>query len=102
MLEHRFPVAYPLVREDNPWLAELDRAFVPIAATVYRANGFALALVGEEASGWMTARELTPEGMAPAYGHFLPADLATRLGLHGRATTVHAAGLHWFAPRAET
>jgi len=99
MLAHAFPVVHPLTREDNPWLAELDRAFMPIAAAVYRATGFALALVGEEASGWVTARELTPERLPPEGGYFLPANLAIRLGLHARATTVLPGDLYWFAPR---
>lgn len=95
MLRHEFPVRYPLIRTDNPWLREIDRALLLIADAVYAAAPFALALVGEEASGWTSAREITAEYVAQAGGCLLPPALAHRLRLDG-AAAVSPSGLRWF------
>jgi hypothetical protein len=57
-LEPVFKVCYPLDREENLWLDELDAALLVVADRVYGATAFDLAFVGEEVSGYTDAREL--------------------------------------------
>jgi hypothetical protein len=59
MLELRFPVRYPLDCTTNPWLTEVDRLLGRMAAKIYEVAPFRLGLLGEEASGAGSARELT-------------------------------------------
>lgn len=59
MLERVYRVAYPLDYETNPWLRGLDDVLVGVATTVFASVPFQLGLLGEEAGGVTTARELS-------------------------------------------
>lgn len=78
MLELAFTVRYPLfmgfaVGKDppkldewgvNPWLEDVDNAFMQIAETVYAAAPFDFAIYGEEVSGWAAANTVTVEQLS--------------------------------------
>lgn len=80
MLERLFPVAYnPMSVKKNPWLGDIERLLADIAAWVYDAAPFELAVLGECASAVaVDAVDLTREALAPG-GFILPDELWRRL-----------------------
>lgn len=61
MLELAFDVKYPLFDDENPWLKSIDRFFLKCAKTINDVSPFYLAIIGEDASGYTTSNEITPE-----------------------------------------
>lgn len=78
MLESVFQVEYPLAEDTNPWLAELDEAFVLIAEWLYAEAPFQVAIIGEEVSGFTSATEMNTDEVASG-GFILPRPLWDRL-----------------------
>jgi hypothetical protein len=80
MLERLFSVAYnPMSVKTNPWLGEIEGLLTDIAAWVYGAAPFELAVLGEEAAALaVDAAQLTREALAPG-GFILPDELWRRL-----------------------
>lgn len=50
LLERVFPVSYPLTREQNPWIKDLDAFLSALGARAYQSIPFTVATLGEEAS----------------------------------------------------
>jgi hypothetical protein len=80
MLERLFSVAYnPMSVKTNPWLSEIEGLLADIAAWVYGAAPFELAVLGEEAAACaVDAAQLTREALAPG-GFILPDEHWRRL-----------------------
>lgn len=80
MLEQLFPVAYnPMSVKKNPWLRGIEALLADIAAWVYGAAPFELAVLGECASATaVDAAELTSAAL-PSGGFILPNELWRRL-----------------------
>ncbi len=94
ILQLVFPRDYPLFASTNPWLAEIDRVLLELANTVYAAQPFDLALIGEEVSGQGDAGQVTATDVANG-GYLLPAGLLQRL--HPEVPSVRlSSDLHWF------
>ena len=57
----QFDYKYPLTIENNEWLNKVRSYFVQLAQHMYASHPFLLAAIGEEASGYITAAELSTE-----------------------------------------
>lgn len=97
MLSLVFPVRYPLEREHNPWLYQVDTVLRSIADAVYAKSAFDLAVIGEEASGTVRAIEVTREHLVRG-GLLVPPSLGDRLGPDADAVNLPS-GLMWFPPQ---
>src|SRR5262249_36415697 len=97
MLTLVFPnISYPLERQTNPWLDEVDCSFLSLAEAIYATSPFNLAVMDEEVSGGYSAREMTTSRL-PQSGFLAPPDLAQQV--HPDVPgVVLPSGLHWFAP----
>ena len=60
----QFDYKYPLTIENNEWLNKVRSYFVQLAQHMYASHPFLLAVMGEEASGYITAAELSTEQIA--------------------------------------
>jgi hypothetical protein len=78
MLEHVFPVQYPLAPATNAWLKTLDPILVEVAEWIYEQTAFELAIIGEEASGYVAAADLTNDELSGG-GFVVPDRLWRRL-----------------------
>ncbi len=97
MLRLAFPVRYPLLREENPWLTGVDTVLLGVADAVYRSSAFDLAIIGEEASGVLKASEVTREHLTRG-GLLVPPHLSRLLRPHADAITLPS-GVLWFPPQ---
>src|SRR5258708_17568301 len=52
MLDLILPVRYPVTRESNPWMTQLDTFLAMIGTRMYQAFPFLLAVMGEEATAF--------------------------------------------------
>jgi len=94
MLAVAFPVAYPLLAQANPWLTEINRVLLTLADAVHAAQPFELALIGEEVSGQVYARDITAADVAGG-GYLIPPSLVQRLRPDVPSVTLPS-GLRWF------
>lgn len=61
ILERIFAIKYPLIKELNPWLSEIDNIFIQIAEMIFAQSPFDLAFIGEEVSGATNQESITNE-----------------------------------------
>ena len=80
--------------ETNLWVDGIDEVLLRIAAAVYAAAPFDLALIGEEVSGQGYAGTVTPMDLARG-GYLLPSDLLQRLQPEVPSVRL-SSDLHWF------
>lgn len=60
-LERIYPINYPLIKELNGWLSEIDNMFVRIAEMIFEQSPFDLAFIGEEVSGATNLESISNE-----------------------------------------
>lgn len=95
MLDLAFDVAYPILPSTNPWMAEVDRALIGIAESIYRASPFHVAVIGEEAAALaVDEADLTAEELARG-GYLVSTSVVTRIAPRSPSIPL-AHGLHWF------
>lgn len=94
MLELVFEVEYPIVRNRNPWLDIVDRFFLRCAIVVNNVSSFDLAIVGEEVSGYVNRKEVTPE-IVKRGGYVLSKRLVDTLGMDLMSVAL-SDQLRWF------
>jgi hypothetical protein len=93
MLELVYPVKYPLLRKDNPYLDEVDRVLLEVAEATYRVSPFNLALMGGEASGLFYEKTISAEWLTPG-GFIIPPSLFERLNADLKPEVL-STGLRW-------
>ncbi len=97
MLELVYPhIEYPLKRAANPWMDEVDQVLLEIAESVYAAEPFDLALMGEEVSGVYSVSEVSARGL-PGGGFLTSAHVASRID-SDTPSNVMSNGLRYFLP----
>ena len=79
-LELFYSYEYPLTKELDPWLANIDEIFIRITETIYNYSPFELAKIGEEISGYTNQEEITIED-TEKITCILPIILQKRLGM---------------------
>lgn len=82
-LEQFYSYKYPLTKKLNPWLAKVDEIFIKIAETIFNHSPFALAMIGEEISGYKNQAEITLEDVKEITS-ILPIRVQKRLGIQGQ------------------
>jgi hypothetical protein len=100
MLELTYSVSYPLDPDTNTWLRDVDQEFLRVAERIHSDIPFALALIGEEASGSTNARDLTVSELGIG-GFIVPAELWRRLAPPHETMNL-SADLHFIPPTRET
>ncbi len=99
MLGHIVNIDYPLCYDTNPWMDEVNGILLRLADSVYTVAPFDLALIGEEASGYLRAGEASGANLE-AGGILAPPRLVQRLQPQG-PSLILPSGVHWFAPQAD-
>ncbi|AMO85406.1 hypothetical protein ABHM95_07095 [Solibacillus isronensis] len=52
IFEKIYHYKYPLTKELNPWLEQVDEVLIKLAEFIYKHSPFDLAMIGEEISGY--------------------------------------------------
>ncbi len=96
MLGLEFPIQYPILRDNNLWLKEIDDVFLRVADEVYRRVPFDLALIGEEVSGLVDKAEVFSNvGLLKDGGYLLSPALFSQLSSTTLNPVSLPAGLLW-------
>ncbi|MES9685812.1 hypothetical protein ABWK22_23485 [Gottfriedia acidiceleris] len=81
IFEKNFNCNYPLIKETNLWLKDIDRMFTTITELIFSHSPFDLAMIGEEISGRTNQKGITLEDINNITC-ILPIQLQSKLGLH--------------------
>ena len=79
-LEKIYPYQYPLTRDSNPWLVNVDAMFTRLVEIIYGHSPFDLAMIGEEISGYTNQATITYDCLKKITC-ILPLELQKRLGM---------------------
>ena len=96
MLDLVFDISYPITRNDNPWLPQVDQIYVDIATAVYQSSPFDLAIIGEEAFVFRSWKKITPDELEIG-GYILPGEKAGRFRQLPPSVSLND-DLRWFPP----
>ena len=83
ILEKLYTYKYPLTKELNPWLEQVDEVLIKLAEMIYKHSPFDLAMIGEEISGYTNQQEITIECL-DRITCIIPVELQNRLGVRGK------------------
>ncbi|MCM3585855.1 hypothetical protein M3182_08875 [Mesobacillus maritimus] len=78
--EKNFLLKYPLTKELNLWLGEVDKLFIKLAEFIYKQSPFDFAMIGEEISGYTDQENLKVDCL-DTITCLLPFELQRRLGV---------------------
>lgn len=79
-LQQNTPLNYPLLRDNNQVLKEVDELFVSIAQQVHNEVGIELGIIGEESSGSAYSTTLEIKQLSKFVSYLLGNGVAKRLG----------------------
>ncbi|ODG93396.1 MULTISPECIES: hypothetical protein [Bacillaceae] len=83
IFEEIFNCNYPLIKESNLWLNDIDKMFTTITELIYSHSPFDLAMIGEEVSGRTNQKEITLVDINKITC-ILPNQLQSKLGLYNQ------------------
>ncbi|MGP7817644.1 hypothetical protein [Niallia sp. 01092] len=79
----KYPYQYPLTKELNPWLNEVNEMYIKLAEIIFQNSPFDFTMIGEEISGYTNQKDITVEDVKNITC-ILPTQLQNKLGLHGK------------------
>lgn len=83
ILEKKYPYKYPLTRELNPWLEQVDEVLIKLAELIYKHSHFNLAMIAEEVSGYTNHQKITVKCLETIIC-LAPIELQKRLKVQGK------------------
>ncbi|WP_010095594.1 hypothetical protein [Ornithinibacillus scapharcae] len=83
-LELFYPFNYPLTKELNPWLSQVDELLINLAETIFAQSPFDLAFVGEEITGATDQESITSDFVEKCIT-ILPKQLQEKLQLQSNS-----------------
>lgn len=92
-LETLFDVSYPLLKQTNPWVRQVDDLFVEIGSAIFDTVVYRMAVIGEEVSSIYSADSIKPHDLQNT-PFLLTQQHAKSLGALGHATKC-AEGLYY-------
>lgn len=82
-LENQYKIEYPLDKEKNPWLNDIEVIFIAISELIYNRAPFNLAMIGEEVSGYINHDDITMDAVNNITC-ILPIHLQNKLGIQSK------------------
>ncbi|MEH7351936.1 hypothetical protein [Gottfriedia acidiceleris] len=82
-LENLYKIEYPLDKEKNPWLKDIDVIFIAISELIYSKAPYNLAMIGEEVSGYINHDDITIDAVNNITC-ILPIQLQNKLGIQSK------------------
>ncbi|PFH82609.1 hypothetical protein [Bacillus sp. AFS088145] len=83
IFEENYNCNYPLIKESNLWLKDIDKMFTTITELIFSHSPFDIAMIGEEITGRTNSQEITLVDINNITC-ILPIQLQIKLGLHDK------------------
>lgn len=83
IFEKMYPYKYPLTKDLNPWLNQVNGVLIKLAEFIYKYSPFDLAMIGEEVSGYTNQQDITLECL-DTITCLIPVTLQERLNVQGK------------------